>query len=225
MTNERKDEAPGSAPVLLLHGLWMPGLEMSLLQHRLEGRGWHCRRFTYTTFQGSVDDSLEALDAVVAELDAPRVHFVAHSLGGLLLRHYFSDRPDAPAGRVVTLGTPHTGSKVAQVLNGLGPLGWVLGNGRRMGLMGDAPAWSPERDLGVIAGTMSMGLGMVVPGLDSPNDGTVAAAETRCPEMADYLELPVSHMGLVLSEQVAEAISAFLASGCFPHGPDAKERG
>ncbi|MDD3449345.1 MAG: alpha/beta fold hydrolase [Gammaproteobacteria bacterium] len=218
MTNERKDEAPGSVPVVLLHGLWMPGLEMSLLQHRLERHGWHCRRFTYTTFLGSVDDSVDALGAVVAELGSPRVHFVAHSLGGLLLRHYFNDRPEAPAGRVVTLGTPHGGSKVAQVLNGLGPLGWMLGNGRRMGLMGDAPAWPPGRDLGVIAGTLSMGLGMVVPGLDSPNDGTVAVAESRCPEMADYLELPVSHMGLVLSEQVAEAASAFLAGGRFPHG-------
>lgn len=206
-----------SVPVVLLHGLWMPGLEMALLQQRLEPRGFHCRRFSYSTFQSGVEETVGALAACVAGFGDGPVHFVGHSLGGLLLRHFFAAYPETAPGRSVTLGTPHAGSRVAQVLDGLGPTSWLLGSGRRMGLMGDAPAWPAGRELGVIAGTMSLGMGLVVPGLSQPNDGTVSVEETRCPEMSDFLELPVSHMGLVVSEQVANQTAAFLHQGHFDH--------
>jgi len=206
---------PDDAMVVLLHGLWMPGLEMTLLQHRLERHGLRCVRHSYPTFHGTVDDALEQLARRVAELPGQRVHFVAHSLGGLLLRYYFERWPEARPGRVVTLGTPHRGSRVARVIDRAGPLRWLLGNGRHMGLLGDAPAWNPTRELGVVAGTLNIGVGWLIPGLDLPNDGTVPVAETRCADLVDFLELPVSHMGLVLSNRVAEAVSLFLATARF----------
>lgn len=206
--------------VVLVHGLWMPSLEMLPLQHRLEQQGYDCARFAYGPVHGTLEEMVSRLAHFAAEAGAPAVHFVAHSLGGLLLHHLFHRYPWLPGGRVVTLGTPHGGSHVARVLAsvGLGP--WLLGSGAAMGLLGDAPQWPAERELGVIAGTIGPGLGWVIPGLPQPNDGTVAVAETLCPGRRDHLQLPVSHMGLLLVEAVARQVLLFLDRGRFGQQPD-----
>jgi hypothetical protein len=86
------------------------------------------------------------------------------------------------------------------------------------GLLGGGPHWPGGRELGVIAGSLAVGVGWFTPGLAKPNDGTVAVAETEVAEARDAITLRVSHSGLVFSAAVARQVIQFLATGRFNHG-------
>jgi hypothetical protein len=123
--------------------------------------------------------------------------------------------PDQRPGRIVTLGTPHVGSAAATALARYGIGKWLLGESVHAGLTGELPPWNDARDLGVIAGDTSVGLGRFVAQFDSANDGTVAVAETRLPNASDHLVLPVSHLGMLVSATVAKETAWFLSRGRF----------
>jgi len=82
-------------------------------------------------------------------------------------------------------------------------------------LTGELPPWPGERDLGSIAGTLSLGVGWLVRGLPRPNDGTVAVAETRLDGMTDHLLVHTSHMALLFSKGAARYTTYFLRHGRF----------
>jgi hypothetical protein len=214
------DGVPGDT-VVLLHGLWMNGWDMSVLRHRLNKAGFNAQQFSYSSFNRTPRENAVELDKFVAALpragdgDTGALHYVAHSLGGLVLRHFFHAFPAQPRGRVVTLGTPHTGSSAARWLGEHGLGGGLLGESMNAGLFGDLPAWDGARALGSIAGTLRMGFGCIIPGIPQPSDGTVAVAETALVNMTDHRSIPVSHFGLLLSRLAAEQTSHFLTHGAF----------
>ncbi len=211
--------------MVFVHGLWVNGMDMSLLRQRLSGQGFAPTQFSYHSTGAAPRAHAVSLNGFVQDLGAPRVHFVAHSLGGLVLRHLFREYPEQPPGRVVTLGTPHAVSSAARSLARWLPGRLMLGRSVDGGLLGGAPAWDGKRELGSLAGNVPIGLGMVLPDIPAPNDGTVAVEETRLPGMADQLVLPVSHFGMLLSRRVANQTGYFLRHGRFDHkaagtGPD-----
>lgn len=204
--------------VVLVHGLWMNGWDMSLLRWRLVRGGCTTYRFSYPSVRGTPPANAERLAVFVSRLRAGEVHFVAHSLGGLVVRHLLHRHPDLPPGRIVTLGTPHVGSEAAERLYRRrgGPL--LLGHSIEQGLLGPLPEWGGERELGSIAGSRHLGLGSVLAGdISSPSDGTVSVAETRLPGMTDHLVVRASHMGLVFSREAARQTLHFLRLGRFAH--------
>ena len=91
----------------------------------------------------------------------------------------------------------------------------LLGQSIIDGLLGNVPPWSKTHDLGSIAGTLRLGLGMFLTGLARPNDGVVAVDETRFDGMKDHAEVKASHFGLLLSEKAAKQILCFLKNGMF----------
>jgi pimeloyl-ACP methyl ester carboxylesterase len=193
----------------------MPGLEMSLLAYRLRKCGFNPYLFSYPSIRSDLQRNSLRLQTFVRKLDAPVVHFVAHSLGGLLLRQLFHDFPNQPPGRVVTLGTPHRGSQVARRM-GRNPFGKaLLGQSYKHGLRGDVPAWEGQRELGCIAGNVSVGVGRVTGQLSGPNDGTVSVAETRLAGMTEHKVFHVNHSSMVFSHEVANAVCQFLHTGHF----------
>ena len=204
--------------VVLVHGLYMHGACMALLARRLARQGYRTRLFTYPSLRQPLADSTLALAAQVQSAETPVVHLVAHSMGGLLLRHLLAGAPALPPGRVVTLGTPHQGSCVARRL-GAGRLRFMLGHSLEQGLLGDLPSWRAGRELGSLAGMLNIGLGRLFGPMPAPADGTVTVAETCLTGMSDHICLPVSHLGMLLSPPVAAQVSAFLATGRFVHAP------
>lgn len=201
--------------VVLVHGIWMPGLEMSLLARRLRQCGFRTYLFSYPSIRCDLADNAVRLQQFVQNIDAPVVHFVAHSLGGLLLRQFFHDFPEQRPGRVVTLGTPHTGSQVARRM-GSNPFGkMLLGQSYKRGLRGDVPPWTAPREIGVIAGNVSLGVGRLTGNLTGPNDGAVSVKETRLAGMSAHRVFPVNHAGLIFSREVAKAVCCFLRTGQF----------
>jgi pimeloyl-ACP methyl ester carboxylesterase len=203
------------ATTILVHGVWMNGMEMSLLRRRLRKRGYHTVRFRYASLFSELKSGAAKLQQLVSGIDDETVHFVAHSLGGLLVRHFFHDYPEQKPGRVITLGTPHRGSLVAERFNHHFAGKLLLGKSLHRGLLGDVPPWSNDHEIGVIAGNRSLGVGKLFVKLPKPNDGTVAVAETPLPGMKAYKVMRETHISLLFSETVVKEVAHFLETGQF----------
>ncbi len=208
----------GVEAVVLIHGLFTNGVEMGPLHRRLGRAGFSPRRFSYPSVGMSPVRAARLLAEFVAGIEAPVVHYIAHSLGGLVLRHFLHGDADGRPGRAVTLATPHEGSRTARVLAETALGRRLLGRSIEQGLLGDVPAWPDGRALGIIAGSRRLGLGRFFARLDRPHDGTVSVIETACGAAVDHIVLPVSHFGGLFSRQVAEQVIHFLRVGRFRPG-------
>jgi pimeloyl-ACP methyl ester carboxylesterase len=143
------------------------------------------------------------------------VHWVGHSLGGLVILR-FLERCAAPAGRVVFLATPALSSRAALRAARLPALATLMGPCIAEELLTEHQrSWTHEQPLGIIAGSRALGLGRLFAAFTEANDGTVAVSETRLPGATEHLVLPVSHMGILVSRAVARATGAFLRYGSF----------
>ncbi len=202
--------------VLLVHGLWMNGMDMSLIARRIRYQGYQVVHFRYNSLTHSPRENAALLYEQIKQIDSPVIHFICHSLGGLVIRHLFFLYPDQKPGRVVTLGTPHKPSYAAHQIARL-PFGKILlGKSTRGGLLGNVPKWNGTHELGSIVGNLRLGLGMIVPGVPRPNDGTVGVEETFCENMKDHIVLKVSHFGMLLSPTVTAFSLRFIENGKFP---------
>lgn len=174
--------------------------------------------FYYRTVGRDLEKNAERLNNFLSKyVEGETVHLVAHSLGGLVVRRLLHDFPQQRPGRVVTLGTPHQGSYVAQRASRSGLLRRMLGMSLPA-LLGVLPPWGGGRELGALAGTLSFGLGWLFRGVPRPNDGTVAVVETQLPGMSDHLVLRASHFGLLYSRRAATQVEHFLRHGEFQRG-------
>ena len=202
--------------VVLIHGIWMVGLEMLVLRRRLEAWGFQCHQFRYHSLGQSPHQNAIRLDAFIKKLDADIVHLLAHSLGGIVILHLFELDPSQRPGRVLMLGTPINGSAFARKMYASSLTRLLLGRSVERGLLGDAPPWNGARDLGMIAGTRGFGVAkLLFGGLERPNDGAVALAETHSEEISAHLTVPCSHSGMLWSSQVLDAACHFLHYGTF----------
>jgi pimeloyl-ACP methyl ester carboxylesterase len=204
--------------VIVIHGLWMTGIEASVLRGRLADYGFAVEQYHYRSVTADVESVVRELHARILAVPGP-AHLVGHSLGGLVALRLAERLPDLELGNVVLLGSPVNGSQAARALASW-PMGqWMLGSLPYQELLEGGRRWTRGTPLGVIAGTHSVGLGRFVGRLREPNDGTVAVAETRLDGATEHLELPVSHMGMLLSEDVASLVANFLRLGTFRKPP------
>jgi pimeloyl-ACP methyl ester carboxylesterase len=206
-----------SPPVVYVHGLWMPGEESLILRHRLaKGFDLTLQSFRYSAASSSMGEIAERLDSFVRELKAPAVHFLGHSLGGLVIHRFLERFPDQPPGRVVFLGTPSVGSRAAERAGRFGPIAHLMGQSVAAELLEPHERrWAHARPLGIIAGRQPIGFGRLFAHFTEPNDGTVAVSETRMPGATDTIVLPVSHLGMLASAGVARETGTFLTHGRF----------
>ena len=203
--------------IVVVHGIWHKESDFVLLRQRLKRSGYAVKQFRYPSVRYSVQQNAARLQRFLHRVEGDVVHFVAHSLGGLVVRQLFHDFPQQRPGRIVTLGSPHQGSAVARTLHRHTYGRWLVGRSVEGGLAGDVPSWQAEHDIGVIAGTMGLGVGWLVAPLSGPNDGTVTLTEAQLDSATDYITLPCSHIGLLFSTSVTRQICAFLENGRFVH--------
>jgi len=211
------DQQQTGQVVVIVHGLYMHGTVMVPLHRRLGDCGFQCKRFSYPSVRSSVEDNARKLLQFLRPMDTPVVHFLCHSLGGLVVRAMLVESTWKRPGRVLTLGTPHLGCHVAKRLGASAAFAPLVGKSVTHGLDGDLPPWPKGREVATIAGNVAVGAGRVVPGLPKPNDGTVALAETDLGPGYPRAVLPVSHTSMLFSRTVAEYACSYLRSGRFPH--------
>lgn len=219
MNNDPEQRAAGEpATIVLVHGLWMSGFQLRILQHRLEAGGrFRVASFSYPTVSGSMNDHVRGLLDFARAQNVPELHFVGHSLGGLVILRALEVTDDLPPGRAVLLGTPSQGSKAAQGVARVVPFGRaILGAAVNAECINCAPReWRGHREIGVIAGSMGLGLGRLFADLNADHDGTVLVEETKLPGAKDHIVLSISHTGMLFSTEVAEQAQCFLRTGMF----------
>jgi pimeloyl-ACP methyl ester carboxylesterase len=203
--------------VIYVHGLWMSGVESLWLRRRLEReRGLQLQVFRYASVRASLAQIIAALRDTIAAVQAPQVHLLGHSLGGLVIMRCLERYPMAQPGRVVFLGTPVAGSRAARLLarSELGRRLLGAASAEEL-LLEHTRRWQCGRELGIIAGTRPWGFGRLLLKFDEDNDGTVALSETRLAGAAGFLPLPVTHSSMLWSARVARETGSFLEYGGF----------
>lgn len=205
--------------VVLVHGLGRTRASMAVLAQRLEWAGYRVESVGYDSRRDSFAEQVATLAAAAERCcaDEPVVHFVGHSLGGLIIRGYLGQNRPAGLGRVVLLTPPNQGSHFVEWLGdvpgadeALGTVGTTLGTDST-----DLPATLPPPDyeMGIIAGNRSVQpIGpLAIPG---PDDGIVSVEQTRV-EGVPVLVLPRSHYLIMNSRHAADAVIRFLRTGSF----------
>ncbi len=201
-------------PVVLVHGFLVGPLSCVWLARQLRRSGFQPHTFSYSTREETLSDAAERLLAYGRRLQVNELHWVGHSLGGLvilaMLEAAREHNVDLPPGRVVLLGSPVRGAAAAEGL-AQHPLGaWLLGQAH--GSLRQSFQTAPiDRPTTAIRGTRSLGMGRWFEALPTPNDGTVAVAETAL-EGAQCVDVPTTHAGLLLSPTVAKHVVAALTS-------------
>jgi pimeloyl-ACP methyl ester carboxylesterase len=193
----------------------MNGLESFLLRDRLAKAGFAPAVFRYPSMSSSLADATAALAARLRSFEGT-VHLVGHSLGGVVVLETLECEAELPPGRTVLLGSPVRGSRAARSI-----AAWSVGP-QLLGALAVAElarerdrSWRLPREIGLIAGCRSAGLGRVFSNLPQPNDGTICVDETRLPGATAHRVLDVSHTGMLLSSLVARDTARFLESGHF----------
>lgn len=203
-----------SPRVILLHGLWMRGLTLRPLAHRLTRAGFETGIFDYASIRGGPEPAVARLIERIATRASESVDLVAHSLGGLVALETLARHPELPVRRVICLGSPLRGSGAACGLAQRGVSDRLLGRSAEL-LCRGFERWDGEAEVGAIAGTLPLGLGWMVNRFAGAHDGTVGVDETRIPGLADHCVVHASHMGLLLSKAAARQVAHFLRAGRF----------
>lgn len=204
--------------VVLLHGLWLSGWCMGFLARPFRRAGYDVRLYSYASVGANLEQNADRLSRYVRALPADSVHFVGHSLGGIVIRALFHFASPTQPGRAVTIVSPHGGSHVATTLSRYRLGRAVLG--RSIADLVAGLGWPPSgRDIGVIRGRGGRGLGRAVPGLPSPNDGVLTLEEMALPEARDTITLNRSHSATLLAPDVAHQACHFVRLGAFDRVP------
>ena len=216
------DRPAATGQVVLLHGLGRTSSSMSRIEHALERAGYEVCNVSYPSREHGIEEL--ARDYVAPAIrtcfpgdDAP-VHFVTHSLGGVIVRQLSASQAVVKFGRVVMLSPPNQGSEVVDKLGDWKLFRWLNGPaGTELGTHDDsAPVrlGSTALEVGVITGNRSINwiLSMIIPGRD---DGKVSVDRAKLAGMRDFLIVPSSHPFIMRNRTAIEQTIRFLAAGSF----------
>lgn len=205
--------------VYVLHGLAQGKWSMKLLALRLEKAGFVVERIGYKSINSTPEDIIQDItDQINASLPdtSYTVHFVGHSLGGLMVRAYLDSNHIANLGRVVLIGTPNHGTPIVDKYRDswwmklLGSMPRALGTDENSFPNSISCPYYP---VGIIAGTMKTEINEgMIPGKD---DGIVPLESTKLDQMTDMIIIKTNHLFLPKSIPVAEQTIEFLRNGHF----------
>jgi triacylglycerol esterase/lipase EstA (alpha/beta hydrolase family) len=213
--------------VVLLHGLARTSKSMDKMAQALEQQGYLVINVNYPSRTNTVEKlSAIAMQQALTACEQGstkqpgKIHFITHSLGGILLRYYLAEQSIENLGRAVLIAPPNQGSEVVDRLGNVpgfkllnGPAGMQLGTDenslpRTLGGV-DFP-------VGIIAGSKSINPILSL-NLPKPNDGKVSVESTKVEGMTDFIQFPLNHTFIMRNEQVIKQSIHFIQTGNFQH--------
>ena len=209
--------------VILLHGAGRTARSMSRMAKVLEWQGYRVHSLGYPSRHAPIEELADYVGVQIHQMhfdQGVELHFVTHSLGGIVLRYYLGyDRP-ANLGRVVMLAPPNQGAELADIFGGSSLYDWILGPVGTQ--IGTGPDSLPNRlgpvdyPVGVIAGNRSFNplFSFLIPGRD---DGRISVARTKLAGMADFIEVPYTHPLIMNYRRVIRQCIHFIQKGKFQH--------
>lgn len=206
--------------VVLMHGLMATSGTMGHIESTLEAEGYQVVNLDYPSMAQPLDQLAQQLRHDIAEQteDAETVHFVTHSMGGILLRMIQRDDPVENIGRVVMISPPNHGSMAVNILADIPGATWAMGPAGRSLAAGEneeLEKLGPAKfEVGIIAGSLGIDpwMSSMIPG---PDDGVVSVESTKLEGMADHIVIHEAHPMLVFNGEVMEQTVAFLKEGHF----------
>jgi triacylglycerol lipase len=213
--------------VILLHGLCRTTRSMAKMERALTNTGYTVRNVAYPSrtapVQQLADDAIGKAVADCQRDGVRKIHFVTHSLGGIMVRSYLARHPLPSLGRIVMLAPPNTGSEVVDKIGNWALFKWL--NGPAGGELGTGTNSVPNRlgpvnyPVGIIAGDLSINWInslLLIPGRD---DGKVSIQRTKLVGMSDHIVIHTAHPFIMKNRRVIRQTIQFLQAGHFDHGP------
>ncbi len=215
--------------VILLHGLARSSRSMHRMERALQKAGYMTCNSGYPSRKYSVEHlaeryiplAMEACRRAMGEKSIQKIykiHFVTHSMGGILVRQYLSIHRVENLGRVVMLAPPNHGSEIVDRLGERWWFCWFNGpGGCSLSTNDDSipnQLGSADFPLGIITGNRSMdpALSRMVA---KPNDGKVSVASAQLEGMRDFLVVPSGHTFIMNKKEVINQTIYFLQNGRF----------
>lgn len=208
-------EAPALAPqagdkremVVLVHGMGRSRLSMFVMARSLESSGYRVLNWGYPSTAKGVPVLGERLAAAVRSQrgEAPRVHFVTHSLGSIIVRWALANDPPAPLGRVVMLAPPNQGSRSADRYTPW--VGWLL-----------PPIRELRTDPAATARTLALPADAEVGVIAGERDGKVSISESHLEGERDHVVVRAHHTFIMNRGDVRRLVARFLGTGSFGDG-------
>jgi pimeloyl-ACP methyl ester carboxylesterase len=216
--------------VVLLHGLAGTSRLLRKMERALQGTGFATLNLDYRSRKRPLEALADDIHPAIAGFaeNVGDLHFVTHSMGGLLARVYIARYRPRRLQRVVMLGPPNNGSEVADLLKDLAPYRAFFGPaGQQVGtqqseLLAGLPL--PPCAVGIIAGNRTIAPVSSLFIVPRPNDGKVSVASTKLEGMADHIVLKTSHSLMMLHRGTIDQTIAFLHEGQFAHAEEPNSR-
>lgn len=207
--------------VILLHGLGRTANSMNAMQHGLREAGYTVINVDYPSREKTVEELAELAVASgleqCASAGASAVHFVTHSLGGILVRQYYRVHATGNLRRVVMLAPPNNGSEIVDLVEQVPLLRELQGPASRQ--LGTGEENPPKQlgpvnfQLGIIAGDKSLSwMSLLLP---NPDDGKVSVESTKVRGMCSFIQMPVTHTFMMRHPKVIRQAEFFLRHGLF----------
>lgn len=212
--------------VVLLHGLARTAAAMRVIEQHLQAAGYWTVSVDYPSRQKKIE--VLAQEAVGKGISICRdkhpnatIHFVGHSLGGILVRYYLSQQSIDNMGKLVMIAPPNGGTKLADIANRLFLFRWMCGSPlKQLGTDGlPTKIGAVHYPTGIIAGRLPLSAFLIGGALIArPNDGTLPVESTKVEGMQDFITVPCSHSLIIYSKTTARQTVNFIRDGTFEHG-------
>lgn len=206
--------------VILLHGIGRTASSLRALEKALSKEGYTVYSLNYAARKKTLEEAAtDIFEQTLHPLASHTLHFVTHSMGGLVVRLLLSQYTIPYLGRIVMLAPPNQGSEVADFFQDhffyrwfYGPAGQQLTQSVAQTL----PLLPQDCEFGIIAGNRSWDPFCYFL-LPKGNDGKVSIKNTQLKHMKDHIILPVDHSWMMYQTNVISQVKYFLKYGRFYH--------